>query len=222
MKKYGLRILVGLLAFGMGCALSLIWELNQNNVCHYVAQDNSKPEFSDLNYSNPNGKIEVRFIGFGRIEKRPTLKFEIKNNFLFPVKYRAGEEGKPDILLKFNGKEIDKVTGLICIYERDFTLGEKESLKLEVIADKLIYKQLKEKGQFEFGFAYHLFNNSEQNIYNFANYDRKVWTEPIVISEELKKKILKNFPDFYYQNEEELNKEKLQIFSPKQLKNFER
>ena len=211
MNKYGLRVLIGLIAFTIGFGSSLIWELNQNNVCYLKAQDNSKSEFSELNYSKPNGNIEVRFIGFGKIKKRPTLKFEIKNNFSFPVNYRAGEEGKPEILLKFNGKEIDKVTGLICIYERDFALGEKESLKLEVFADELIFKQLKEKGQFEFGFAYHLFNNSEQDVYMLGNYDQKVWTEPIDISEEVKNKILRNVP----------TEEKPQIVSPKQLKVYE-
>lgn len=216
MKKYGLRVLVGLIAFALGVFAFWLIVSNSRFVECLELEDNS-----EIVPVNQSGKVEIKFIEFGKVDKRPTLKFEIKNNFSFPVNYGAGEEGKPEILLKFNGKEIDKVTGLICIYERDFTLGEKGSLKWEVFADELISKQLKEKGQFEFGFGYHLFNNSEQNILNFRHYDRKVWTEPIAISEEVRKNILKNVPDFYYQNEEKINEEKPQIFSPKQLKVYE-
>lgn len=196
MKKYGLRVFVGLIAFSIGFGSSLIWEFNQTIVeGRYIAQDNSKPEFSDFNYLNPNGKVEILFIGFGQIGKRPTLKFKISNNFSFPIYYRAEEEGKPEIFLKINGKEIVKRTGLFEIYEPDFILKENESLMLEVFADELFFRQLKEKGIFQFGFRYHLFNNSEYTTYNFGNYDREIWTEPVTISEKTKKDVYRNAPD---------------------------
>jgi hypothetical protein len=212
MKKHGLRVLVGLIAFGLGVFSFWLIVLNSRLVERCERENN--PEVLII---NPSGNVEINFIGFGSIEKRPTLKFEIKNNFSFPVNYRAGEEGKPEIFLKIDEKEIDKITGLICVYERDFTLKENEFLKLEVFADELFFRHLKEKGKIKFGFRHHPFTDSEYTPSNFANYDRKIWSEPITISEKMKKDIIKNAPDFFYPNKEE----KLQMMSPKQLAGFE-
>lgn len=212
MRKYGLRILVGLIAFAIGVFGFWLTVSNVRFVEHLEREDNS-----EIVTVNQSGKVEIKFIGFGKINKRPTLKFEITNNFSFPVNYRAGEEGKPEIFLKIEGKEIEKITGLICVYEQDFALKENKPLDLEVFADELFFRQLKEKGQFEFGFSYHPFKDSEYTVYGFSNTDRKVWSEPITISNKLKKDVLKNAPDFFYDGKNE----KPQILSPTQLRVYE-
>lgn len=182
MKKYGLRILVGLLAFGMGCALSLIWEFNQNNACHYVAQDNSKPEFSDLNYSNPNGKIEVRFIGIGQNHNRPTLRFKITNNTPFVIEnFRTGSK-------RFQGKDIQEFWTGACALPRPKTLKPIESVVEEFSFSKKMYKLLNKKGKFEFGF-----------YLTIDNHDVEILSDPIIISEELKLDIIQNAPEFLKQ-----------------------
>ena len=203
MKKYGLRVLVGLIAFAIGVSAVIALMFSERNLtCKRGDLENVEILQSKIQTS-PNGKVEIRFIGYGNIENRPTLKLEISNHTSDSVKYWADKKNNPSIYVKFNGKLVNKIPGMICYFTSEFTLRKNESMVTEIFADLLTFKFLKEKGDFEFGF-----DNS---------FESGVWSEPINISEKMKKEIIKNAPDFFYPNKEE----KPQMISPKQLAAFE-
>jgi hypothetical protein len=191
MKKHGLRVLVGLIAFVIGVSAVVIWFLSQPDVCPVILKETEQTEISNPTYStSPNGKIEIRFNGFGKLENRPTLKFEVINLSNFPVKYIEYGEKTPRTLVRFNGKEVDRFWsgGIDC--GQDNTLNSGESLKKEFFADLEIFKVLNKKGNYEFG--YKVYSNDFENRII-------IWSEPIKISEELKKEIIKNTPEFLKQ-----------------------
>lgn len=187
MKKYGLRVLVGLVAFGIGLS-AVIWKLSQPIACDFVPTEKEQTEISSPTYpTSPEGKIELRFIGFGRIENRPTLKFEIINLSSLPINYFEFGERTSKILVRFNGKEVDRFWngGMDCGQENILNSGE--SLKKEFFADLEIFKVSNKKGKYEFGYKVYSNDFKERLL---------IWSEPIKISEELKKEIIKNAPEF--------------------------
>lgn len=173
MKKYGLRILVGLIAFGIGLS-AVIWEVSQTNYCK------EQNEFSSPTYTtSPNGKIEVSFIGFGNKKNRPTLKFKVINNTPFVINnFTTGSK-------RFNGKEIENVWNGLCRFPAGATVNSGDFFVEEFFADKQIYEFMRKKGKFEFEFTF-----------SIDNYQGEIWSEPIMISEEMKQDFIQNAPNF--------------------------
>ncbi len=189
MKKYGFRLLIGLITFGIG--LVFVWTFLMKNYlsCEPVDLQNQPPVYQTTKFStSPNGKIEIRFNGYGRIENRPTLIFEVVNLNTKPAKYWSFEEKKIWAEVKFNGTEKQEFrcgTGM-----KEFVLNSGESFTFEIFADGQIFEFLNKNGSFEFG---HSFRFDEKDWQQF-------WSEPITISDELKKDIIKNAPEFLKQN----------------------
>jgi hypothetical protein len=184
MKKYGFRLIVGLISFTIG--ISFVWSNWTKNVkfCELVTKENQLTESQQNKFStSENGKIEIRFIGYGKIENQITIKFEIINYNSNSVRYSAYAQNDFPLDVKING--IDKSvprcgTGLI-----DFELKSGESFETELILKNIIYNYPQKNGSFEFGYYFRL--NSDKEA-------KKYWSEPIVISEEMKKEIIKNAP----------------------------
>lgn len=200
MKKYGLRVLVGLIAFAIGVS-AVIWQLRQRIECDFIPSEIKQAEILPTTYpTNSNGKIEVHFIGYSRKENRPTLKFLIFNNSAGFVKYRAFEKGAIPITIKFKKEIVKRLPGLICGIDDEFSINPKEKIISEEFADLLMFDSLKEKGDFEFGFT-------------FYNSDLEGWSKSITISDKIKKDIIKSAPEFFHKSKNE----KPQMLSPKQL-----
>lgn len=185
MKKYGLRVLVGLIAFVIG--LIGFWFLVTERKFHIQFHDNVTldSETQIVKHStNPNGKVEIRFVGYGKSENRPTLKFEIINHNSSPAKYWSFSEKAVWTFVKFKGKQREEWrcgTG-----SREFILNSGESFEIEVLADLQTYEFLKKDGFFEFGYY---FKTDAKDAKMF-------WSEPIKLSDELREEIIKNAPAF--------------------------
>jgi hypothetical protein len=184
MKKYGFRFIVGLITFTIG--LSFVWSNWTKNVkfCELVTKENQLTESQQNKFStSENGKIEIRFIGYGEIENQPTIKFEVINHYLMSVEYSSYAIDDIFLDFKFNGKDQSVPrcgTGLM-----NFELGSGESIKAEMILKNFIYDYLKKNGRFEFGYYFRLNGDIEWKQY---------WSESIIISDEMKKEIIKNAP----------------------------
>lgn len=184
MKKYGFRILVGLIAFAVSIS-AVILEMTQTKVGAFVPKETEQTEISNATFpTNPIGRIEVGFVGYGRIKNRPTIIFEIINHSPNPVYYSGSEEKQNDVSVKFNGKEYG-LPSCILRAKKEFSLESGESFKKELFADVVTFENLRKKGSFEFGFSFYFSKNSEF----------ETWSKPIIISEKLKKEIIKNYPE---------------------------
>jgi hypothetical protein len=187
MKKYGFRFIVGLITFTIG--LSFVWSNWTKNVkfCELVTKENQLTESQQNKFStSENGKIEIRFIGYGKIENQPTIKFEVINHNLKSAKYSAYANNTLTFLsVKFNGKEDERYhcgTGL-----KEFELNSGESFETEEVLDYLVYDFLDINGKFEFGHYFRLSNDKEAKTY---------WSESIIISDRMKKEILESSSRF--------------------------
>lgn len=187
MKPNLFRILVGVIAFFVGIISAFIVPIKtvDNDLpCQFR---NKQVETSqNVSPTIPQEKIEIRFIGFGKIEKRPTLRFKGINNTAFPVKRRAIVENG-EIPVKFNGNELNGVWTGLCIYPQETVLNPKESFDIEVLADIRLFKVINQEGDFEFGCDFYM-GESSLKI--------RIWSEPITISKKMRKEIIKNAPDF--------------------------
>lgn len=193
MKKYGLRILVGLIAFAIGIGSVIITEIGQYNSSPIIVktvnlQDEQLADLQATYPTSPDGKIEIRFRGFGRIENRPIFIFEIINHNTKPATYLGTEETSIyGMFEKFNGKEIGTGGAVYALREIDeFVLKSGESFTEEFFADITTFEFLNKKGSFGFGYSFKIDGNREKQF----------WSEPITISEEMKKDIIKNAPQF--------------------------
>ena len=148
MKKYGLRVLVGLIAFAIG--LFGVWFLVSERKFHIQFNENlalDSETQTEKYLTNPNGKVEIRFVGYGKSENRPTFKFEIINHNSSPAKYWSFSEKEVWTFVKFNGKQREEWrcgTG-----SREFTLNSGESFEIEILADLQTYEFLKKDGFFD-------------------------------------------------------------------------
>lgn len=183
MKKYGLRVLVGLIAFAIGISF-VIWNLNELEICPITPINTEQTEISSPTYpTTPKGKIEVRFVKYGRVENRATLIFELINHNTKSASYWS-ERGKSNwTYIKFNGKE--KEVFLCGTGMREFELEAGNSFTIEVLADNFFHEYLDKKGKIQFGYGFELKKDKFE----------KFWSEPITISEEMKQDIIKNAPE---------------------------
>jgi hypothetical protein len=105
MKRNGCRISIFLLTYAVG--ISFVWLIDLINF--RKATDLLKPKLSNaaktVYETSSKGKIKVKFKGFGKIENRPTLNFEIINYNSRPAKYWSQYEKTNWSYVKFNGKE---------------------------------------------------------------------------------------------------------------------
>jgi hypothetical protein len=183
MKKYGIRLIVGLITFTIG--LGFVWSDWTKNVkfCEPVRKENQLTESQQNKFSTSEaGKIEVRFKGYGKIENQPAIKFEVINHNLKSAKYSAYANNTLTFVnVKFNGKEDVRYhcgTGL-----KEFELNSGESIETEVVLDYLVYDFLDNNGKFEFGYYFRLSKDKEAKNY---------WSESITISDGMKKEILES------------------------------
>ena len=131
MKKYGLKILVGLITFAIGVVIS--WINPTGTITYKNCELSQTPIQNVITPTNRNGKIEIRFKGYGRTENRPTLIFEITNYNLKSAKYWSFSERTISPFVKFNGKKREELrcgTGL-----KEFNLQSGESFTTEIMAD---------------------------------------------------------------------------------------
>jgi hypothetical protein len=189
MKKLGFRFIIGLITFTIGSSFVCS---NWNESIQYcgITYYNQKVKTEPYKYSaSENGKIEIRFIGYGKIENRLTAKFQIINHNSHPISYSAyGNSAEIPIDVRFNGKEDNRMrcgTGLV-----SFELLSGESFEKEIILDNFTYEYLHKEGSYEFGSYFRLRNESEA---------KRHWSEPIVFSKDMKKEMIKNLPEFLKQ-----------------------
>ncbi|HMS41159.1 MAG TPA: hypothetical protein PKE69_13090 [Pyrinomonadaceae bacterium] len=186
MKKYGLKLLVGLITFAIGLVIS--WLNLTVNITYKDCELSQTPIQKVIIPTNGNGKIEIRFKGYGRIENRPTLIFEITNYNSKSAKYWSFSEKTISPFVKFNGKKREELrcgTGL-----KEFKLQSGKSFTTEIMADIYTREFLKKQGKFQFGYY---FSFEEQESKEF-------WSDPIMISDEWEKDIIENTPSFLKEN----------------------
>ncbi|MEK7724961.1 MAG: hypothetical protein AAB336_11460 [Acidobacteriota bacterium] len=189
-----------MIAFSIGISAA-IWKLNQPEYCPVIPEVAEQNEVSSPTSSK--GKVEVRFLGFSKRENRSTLKFSIINNSADFIKYSAIKEGEIPTTIKSKGDVIKRLPGLLCGITDEFTIKQNETVSLEIFADLLMFDLLEESGNFEFGFTF----------YNQENINLEGWSEPLKVSEKMKKDIIKNAPAFLLK----LQKKSSILLSQKQL-----
>lgn len=189
MKKYGFRVLVGLIAFTIGVNAA-IWKLSQRIACDFVSIQNEQKEIYNPTYhTNPNGKIEVKFNGYKKSENRLTLIFELINHNTKPANYWSEHEKSNWTYIKFNGKE--KEVRLCGTGIKKFELESGKSFTVEILPDNFFHEYLNKDGKIQFGYGFELKKDKVE----------KFWSEPITISEEMKQDFIQNAPEFLKENE---------------------
>lgn len=186
MKKFGLKLLVGLITFAIGVVIS--WITLTVNLTYKDCELSQTPIQNVITPTKPKGKIEIRFKGYGRTENRSILIFEITNYNSKSAKYWSFSEKTISPFVKFNGKKREELrcgTGL-----KEFKLQSGESFTTEIMADVYTRDFLKKQGNFQFGYYFRI---GEEEYKEF-------WSDPIMISDEWKKEIIENAPRFLKEN----------------------
>jgi hypothetical protein len=189
MKTLAFRFIVGLITFTF--SLSFVWISWTYNVkvCELISVKNQPIEIEQNKFwTSENGEIEIRFIGYGEKENRPTIILEIINHNSKSAKYRSFLKDSIYPFTRFNGKELQESrcgTGMT-----DFELKSGDSFTIETVLDIMVFGLLWKKGSFEFGYYF---------VPNGDIEGKQYWSEPIIISDEMKKEIIKKAPDFLRQ-----------------------
>lgn len=179
MKKYGLRVLVGLIAFAIGLfsVWMLISEVKFRNYC------NQKLTLSETEISkakNPNGKIEVYFKQIIQIENGKAFEFVVENNTNETISYSSYQLKDENLTVfplhevKVGGKKIDSMwcgTGLM-----SYQIKSGEFKIFQVNVSSLVYSWKKGK-TLQVGFNFKKASEKEYQIIwsgNLANSNETV------------------------------------------------
>lgn len=191
MKKYGLRILVGLIAFVIGLVgvWLLISDATFNIYCNKTLSFNSEIQTKQIS-KKLDGKVIVRFIRFAQTENGNFVEFDIENNTdetIYYSDYEPQDESKgisPLFDIKVNGKGLALGwcgTGLAL-----FPIKSGESKVFQVPARVISY-HLKRGKDIQIGFSFS--KGSERSF-------QKYWSEKLPISGEIEKLLLKEKDEF--------------------------
>lgn len=190
MKKYGLRVLIGLIAFTIGVN-AVIWQISRSVKYEFISKKDQQIEISNPTYpTSPNGKIEVRFNGYGKHENCITLIFEIINHNSKSAKYWSSQEKSNWTYIKFNEKE--KEVWLCGTGMRKFELEAGKSFTTEILPDNFFHEYLNKEGKIQFGYGFELKKDKFE----------KFWSEPMTISEDVREDFNQNAPESLKQNNE--------------------
>ena len=180
MKKYLFRILVGLLAFGIGIIATWFlysrasYELSCNKFC-------ISPKLKKATQQTPNGKVEVHFKEFKQTEKGLVVSLKVINNSPDSIYYTlVDSDTSPDERIKFND-EIDlpvSYCGMSSFKSKHLHSGE--SILFEAFALKL-EPFIEKSGQLNIGYSFKK-DEEESKIY---------WSESIPIPNWVKGEIRK-------------------------------
>lgn len=179
MKKYLLRILVGLFAFGIG--LNLTWlsysiasfEISCANFCVIS-------NLKRVSGITQNGKVEIKFIGFEKKENYAVAKFEILNNSPNSIHYWTLESDKsPSVRIMFNN-EIDEPHVYCGMTRFDSNhLHSGESIVLEVHQNSF-WSYYENEGEIKVGYSFKTDKEKEPQLY---------WSDKVTIPNWVKKNI---------------------------------
>ncbi|HRH43545.1 MAG TPA: hypothetical protein PKY82_18090 [Pyrinomonadaceae bacterium] len=194
MKNLGLRVLVGLVAFGLGVigVWLLVSEVKFNSYCNQT-MSHTREIPGSLISTKQNGKIEIHFKSFNQIDNEVFAEFFAENNtkeMLYYSGYET-EENSTDIFtpfsIKVDGKEMDKGwcgTGLITY---PIKVGEVKLFKIPAMA---FISEWKKGKKLQLGF-----NFSKSSTRNYQT----IWSENLPISGETE--------NFFIQRKEEYEKQ---------------
>jgi hypothetical protein len=186
MKKYGLRVLVGLIAFAIGVS-AVILNVNQPEFCPIVTKENEQTEpplFSDQ--TKPKLKIKVYFKEFKKTKDGIFAVVKVKNNSVFSTNYKVLEGiESPNPHFMFN-EVVKEKSGLICGYSNISSrqLNSSKSVEFKIFVN-YFEEYFDNNGSLKIGYLF--YTNGEKQIY---------WSEDIQIpdwvKDELRKEKLEN------------------------------
>lgn len=187
MKRFGLRVLVGLMAFGIG--LNFTWflysiasfEINCGNFCLF-------PKIKKTLHFNQNEEVEIHFKEFKKTEKGVVAVLEVINNSPDSIHYTlVDSDTSPDEQIKFN-KEIDAPM-MYCgnssfnskhLHSGESVLFEAFALKLEPFIEK--------SGELNIGYSFKKDKEEESQIYWSKNIQIPDWAKTEIRKESLEYK----------------------------------
>lgn len=189
MKKYLVRIVVGLLTFSIGIFTVWLWfsEVVLNNYCKLTPTSGSKVT-NEAVLKELTGKVEVRFNGFISTKDEHYAEFIVENNTkdsLFYKSYGLNENesvGFPLYEVKVDRKKFDQMwcgTGLMT-YE--IKSGESKHFRVSVWGFTYRLKRLE---NVQIGF--NLSNSTDKDAQTF-------WSQSFAIPDKIRKDILKKTP----------------------------
>lgn len=175
MKKFGLRVLVGLLAFGVG--VGFVWFLQFSNKNLIDCEINNIAPLT-----KPKNDIEVTFKKFVETENVVSVDFRIVNNSKQPAFFRGLFDYKELVSwttpkTKVNGKEINKWScsnGLIQYYLRP---GQSKTFRYDNLSD-----HWKKGKDIQIGFNFKTGGKEEFQTF---------WSENLPITDSIASKLIK-------------------------------
>lgn len=196
MKIYGLRVLVGLIAFGLGLSAVIVWFFSESypisekgNLENVELAEKSK-ELEVVANHKKFGQIEIRFLDFIQNENGIAAKFKVENNTketIYYSDYESQEQGAdifPLFESKVNGVKIDKGwcgTGLT-----SFPIKSYET-KIFQVPSRAFINEWKKGKKIQIGFS---FSKGSEKDY------RTIWSENLPISDEIETLLSKEKEEF--------------------------
>lgn len=180
MKKYGLRILVGLIAFAIGVS-AVIWIFQLRTEKNYISPIKLQNDY-------PNSSVTIKYNGFKEKENRfISAEFEVTNNSLMTMYYRSRrEESHEHDKVSVNGKEGTWIgyCGNVAMQMKEFPIEPSETKTFEISFYRFRDFSANEKNQnvkvgYDFKFG------------EFENY-KTFWSENFQLPKKIKEEIMKH------------------------------
>ena len=188
MKKFGFRVVIGIVAFGFG--ICTVWVLvsvlkqQTQQLEKSLTVDNSETQsFSEekkLYPTSPNGKIEVIFKGFKQTENGLVMESEIINHNSNTVKYSSATKNFPYDDFKFSGKP--EMLSYCGVRAKLFELEAGDSFTNKSPISDLPNEYSKQDGEVQIGFG---FISKEKNRLDYY------WSQKFQIPDDVKAQIRK-------------------------------
>ncbi|MBX7169441.1 MAG: hypothetical protein K1X72_00700 [Pyrinomonadaceae bacterium] len=151
MKRFGLRILVGLIAFAIGVGVVAL-KFSKSNITDFVLEKKSIPIFTSE--ASNSGQVEIYFRGFFKNEN--FAEFEVINGTSKNIYYQGSTRGhNPFSSVSLSGKESEYYGnwGFVVVNKEEFVIEPSETVRFKLWANRFREFSAKQKRQdFRVGF----------------------------------------------------------------------
>lgn len=198
MKKYGLRILVGLIAFAIGVSGVIVWIYSEEqpnrekeSLEKVEALAEAPKEFEVVSSHRKSGKevvfkpkksgkVEIHFIGFTKGEDGTIAEVEIFNSSPKTIYYWSVSKGFVDTHIELNGIKSKPIAicGNVAESSKEFPLLSGETMKVTMPLDRMAeFSSLSKQNKVRLGYYLQLANSKNPQIFWSEKFELPNWVK---------------------------------------------